>query len=61
MNLRREHGWYFSQGISYLALELLNGCGMILRVRQRTSSAGERRPRSLNFRFHYSSVFVCKT
>ena len=48
-----------SPGTSTLALELLNGCGMILRARLRTSPAGERCPRSLSFRVHYSLVILC--
>jgi hypothetical protein len=42
-----------------LALELLKGCGMILRARLRTSPAGARCPRSLSFRVHYSLVILC--
>ena len=51
--------WKISQGAFNLALELLNGCGMILRARLRTSPAGERSPRSLSFRVHYSLVILC--
>ena len=51
--------WEISQGVRNLALELLNCCGMILRARLRTSPAGERCPRSLSFRVHYSLVIIC--
>jgi len=51
--------WKISQGASNLALELLNGCGMILRARLRTSPAGACCPRSLSFRVHYSLVILC--
>ena len=40
-----------------LALELLSGCGMILRAQLRTSPADERCHRPLTSRVHPSSVF----
>jgi hypothetical protein len=55
----KERTWNFSQGTPHMALELLNGCGMILRVRLRTSPAGARCHRSLSFRVHYSLVILC--
>src|SRR5580704_4699713 len=42
-----------------LALELLGGCGMILRARLRTSQADERCHRLLSSRVHPSSVICC--
>ena len=44
---------------SWLALELLSGCGMILGARLLTSPADGRCRRLLNFRVHYSSVIFC--
>ena len=49
------NGW---QKIS-LALELLRGCGMILRARLRTSPADERCHRLLSSSVHHSSVIWC--
>lgn len=43
-------------GSGKLALELLDGCGMIFRARLRTSPVDGRCRRQLNFRDHYSSV-----
>jgi hypothetical protein len=40
-----------------LALELLSGCGMILRAQLRTSPADERYHRPLTSRVHPSSAF----
>jgi hypothetical protein len=51
--------WKISQCACDLALELLDGCGMILRARLRTSPAGVRYTRSLSFRVHYSLVILC--
>jgi hypothetical protein len=42
-----------------LALELLSGCGMILRARLRTSPAPERCPGPLSTSVHHSSVIWC--
>jgi hypothetical protein len=42
-----------------LALELLSGCGMILRARLRTSPANERCHGPLSSRVHHSSVICC--
>jgi len=59
MRAAKIGSWKISQGACKLALELLDGCGMILRARLRTSPAGERCPRSLSFRVHYSLVILC--
>jgi|SRR5579862_1410343 len=46
-------------GRVYLALELLSGCGMILRARLRTSQAEQRYHRPLRPSVHHSSVIWC--
>ena len=45
--------------ILHLALELLSGCGMILKVRSRTSLEGGLVHHSLSSRVHYSLVIFC--
>ena len=42
-----------------LALELLSGCGMILRAQLRTSPADERYHGPLSFNVHHSSAILC--
>ena len=48
-----------SQPKIILALELLRGCGMILRARRRTSPAQRRCYWALSFAVHHSSVICC--
>jgi hypothetical protein len=59
MREAKSGSWKISQGGCNLALELLDGCGMILKARLRTSPAGMRCPRPLSFSVHYSLVILC--